>query len=703
MAEKTPVHLEVLLSQPGYFAGDVLRCNIILHQLSDVAVSLDARLVNLDYLMVQLCGQVTDPRLANMGLPRTHQVKGSTLYNPEDPYMTLSSGDGIGGGVSGVGSSSNLLFVSDPCVVCSDLNLAHMEANEARWFGFECLIPPFIPPSFSGTHTKYSYYLLLTCQKRSPRRVETMNPYLLSSHQSTAKVPVMIMGPRCNDLPLLPTLGPLILPDQDAARRRKGPLRPSPSSPSNLPALAASAPPQPIPIKSTTSTASSAARSVSSPAAPPAAATAASGGGSPNGTMSSPRLRHLGFDFQSRAWEGGGSHSQISMLKGVGCGRGVWHAYNYNAHHPPATLEANYALWQSSHSIRRHGPALLHVLHPLAPQDTHPATAAMKGRSRTSRSDDTDTDSLHGAPVRSASAGLLNGYEGGGGGGGGERGGGVHPGRRRSSIFDEDDDDQEPSAPTVLSYRVSRSGVPVCVIQILSSDAATGKSPFLPAGGRSHPSVHLGAPIEINLDFSIAQVSIYEVSVSLIRVERSESDLPPAFLKDPSTKGSSGQAGRPPTPKGSPTVHRLVLMEEGQCVIHQLATQMTVYVPPTCPPTFETDMVSVSYALRFRFVSPGDEPQAMIGEDGDLAADRASTRPFPPSIRASDLVEFEWEIDVLVTPPPALPPVSTDRLSAYDPPQLLDGQEGGVELYSLKCNAALLGVDLQRMHRALLL
>ena len=164
MAEKTPVHLEVLLSQPGYFAGDVLRCNIILHQLSDVAVSLDARLVNLDYLMVQLCGQVTDPRLANVGLPRTHQVKGSTLYNPEDPYMTLSSGragqthndkrkrescgrakrgdggvcgvcagDGISGGVSGVGSSSKLLFVSDPCVVCSDLNLAHMEANEARW------------------------------------------------------------------------------------------------------------------------------------------------------------------------------------------------------------------------------------------------------------------------------------------------------------------------------------------------------------------------------------------------------------------------------------------------------------------------------------------------------------------------------------------------------------------------------------------
>ena len=46
--------------------------------------------------------------------------------------------------------------------------------------------------------SRYSYYLLLTCQKRSPRRVETMNPYLLSSHQSTAKVPVMIMGPRCN-------------------------------------------------------------------------------------------------------------------------------------------------------------------------------------------------------------------------------------------------------------------------------------------------------------------------------------------------------------------------------------------------------------------------------------------------------------------------------------------------------------------------
>ena len=421
------------------------------------------------------------------------------------------------------------------------------------------------------------------------------------------------------------------------------------------------------------------------------------------------------------------------MLKGVGCGRGVWHAYNYNAHHPPATLEvskldrargyddndtstnnphiftvpsvfapffltqANYALWQSSHSIRRHGPALLHVLHPLAPQDTHPASAAMKGRSRTSRSDDTDTDSLHGAPVRSASAGLLNGYE--GGGGGGERGGGVHPGRRRSSIFDEDDDDQEPSAPTVCKRargKGERSFVRVCLCRfawcVAGAPSVISREPQRCAGvcnpdplirrchgqvalpPRRRPLTPFGAPRRAHRDqpgllyrsslhlrgkttttgmqptcLAILSLSLcVKVSVSLIRVERSESDLPPAFLKDPSTKGtssssSSGQAVRPPTPKGSPTVHRLVLMEEGQCVIHQLATQMTVYVPPTCPPTFETDMgieepakksreslyvylwvclsmlcaVSVSYALRFRFVSPGDEPQAMIGEGPD--------------------------------------------------------------------------------------
>eukprot|EP01068_Selenidium_serpulae_P007610 Selendium_serpulae@DN4761_c0_g1_i1.p1 len=68
-----------------------------------------------------------------------------------------------------------------------------------RFYGFECLLPPFMPPSYPGHSARYGYYLYIRARS--------------SSGEDAIKLPIQVIGPVTAGMPTLPTLAPPILPE----------------------------------------------------------------------------------------------------------------------------------------------------------------------------------------------------------------------------------------------------------------------------------------------------------------------------------------------------------------------------------------------------------------------------------------------------------------------------------------------------------
>ncbi|KAF8822709.1 hypothetical protein IE077_002945 [Cardiosporidium cionae] len=76
--------------------------------------------------------------------------------------------------------------------------------------GFELMVPPFLPPTFQGESTRYSYNLCLVVNKRIMDKSKPFGSFV--THPVRFRLPVHLMGPKNIELPLLPTLSPTILP-----------------------------------------------------------------------------------------------------------------------------------------------------------------------------------------------------------------------------------------------------------------------------------------------------------------------------------------------------------------------------------------------------------------------------------------------------------------------------------------------------------
>eukprot|EP01068_Selenidium_serpulae_P007611 Selendium_serpulae@DN4761_c0_g1_i10.p1 len=96
-----------------------------------------------------------------------------------------------------VGSRSKLTFASDPFLICQNMFLNPDDPD--RFYGFECLLPPFMPPSYPGHSARYGYYLYIRARS--------------SSGEDAIKLPIQVIGPVTAGMPTLPTLAPPILPE----------------------------------------------------------------------------------------------------------------------------------------------------------------------------------------------------------------------------------------------------------------------------------------------------------------------------------------------------------------------------------------------------------------------------------------------------------------------------------------------------------
>ncbi|CBZ52728.1 conserved hypothetical protein [Neospora caninum Liverpool] len=301
-------------------------------------------------------------------------------------------------------SSSKLLFLSDLHVVTD--TLVFEQPGVTFSFGYECCLPPFLPPTFNGCTTKINYYLCLTGKKRVPPQSAVGKPAAglqqmsapAAPTLSTAflRLPIRLLGSPNRHMPILPTLGPPVLP-----ATRESPLSTrSVSAPGT--GFDGSSP-------------SSAATQKQTPASPPSSASLRSrfflpnvlrvfGTGSasassrptpreasPAPAVSVPFPQPVAFHFHSRTWEGGDLAAQaiksvnpaalddrvlpeslgadIAWLLG---GHRERDAFPWDSppscsllaslSSPPCALQEMLGLWNASRNTREYGTAYVDVL-----------------------------------------------------------------------------------------------------------------------------------------------------------------------------------------------------------------------------------------------------------------------------------------------------------------------------------------------------
>ncbi|EPR62621.1 hypothetical protein TGGT1_262680 [Toxoplasma gondii GT1] len=132
---------------------------------------------------------------------------GSGVWNRDPVFSALFS------------SNSKLLFLSEHCDVTD--NLVFDRPGVTFSFGYECRLPSFLPPTFNGSTTKINYYLCVTSKKSvSPHCLPgipgsgcQLKPTPLPSlSTSFFRLPIRLLGSPNRHMPILPTLGPPVLP-----------------------------------------------------------------------------------------------------------------------------------------------------------------------------------------------------------------------------------------------------------------------------------------------------------------------------------------------------------------------------------------------------------------------------------------------------------------------------------------------------------
>eukprot|EP00922_Rhytidocystis_sp_ex-Travisia-forbesii_P018413 GHVS01027344.1.p1 GENE.GHVS01027344.1~~GHVS01027344.1.p1 ORF type:complete len:449 (-),score=36.63 GHVS01027344.1:938-2284(-) len=291
------IAVDILLSQPAYFSGQVFRCNIQVKAPQTLS-----HLVALDYATVQFYGVVSssvpDTVHALQQAKTTHSAHAPSVVSANDIERSLDP-------------ESKLLVVSEPCIVCSDLLFA--ADSDAYWYGYECLLPPFLPPTFSGASVKYVYYLLLVIQKRLyPGTVDTK-----SAAPIRIRMPIQLLGPRCPETPLLQGLGRPVLPDPNSGKKMKGRKHAAFGPVADLRAqdLSCHGPAKSI------SKGSVGMSSFPSIKLAPDALFEEPDNMALGEFLRCNQLKNATFDFQSHSWQGGSCFSQISLLRGLPIGK----------------------------------------------------------------------------------------------------------------------------------------------------------------------------------------------------------------------------------------------------------------------------------------------------------------------------------------------------------------------------------------------
>ncbi|PFH37815.1 hypothetical protein BESB_001570 [Besnoitia besnoiti] len=249
--QDNPVFVTACSSQAGYFAGDVFRCILQMHAppyaSCDRPVAVSAS--------VQLCGVLSTSasrsplldsprqnRYRHAALPFYRSGEGASLGDfagdrgkgsreklrsrdtsnsaeasqdhlpvcPSSQSSTADKRDPIF--LSLFSSGSKLLFLSDPHVVAD--NFVFNEPGITSSFGYECCLPSFLPPTFNGSTTKVNYYLCLTATKRLVHQRAAPGDAQPPPAASTSflRLPIRLLGSPNRHMPVLPTLGPPVLP-----------------------------------------------------------------------------------------------------------------------------------------------------------------------------------------------------------------------------------------------------------------------------------------------------------------------------------------------------------------------------------------------------------------------------------------------------------------------------------------------------------
>eukprot|EP00922_Rhytidocystis_sp_ex-Travisia-forbesii_P018422 GHVS01027354.1.p1 GENE.GHVS01027354.1~~GHVS01027354.1.p1 ORF type:complete len:519 (-),score=31.89 GHVS01027354.1:946-2502(-) len=460
------IAVDILLSQPAYFSGQVFRCNIQVKAPKTLS-----HLVGLDYVTIQLYGVVSS------SVPDTIDAlkQAKAMHSTQSPGVM--SADAID---RSLGPESKLLVVSDPCIVCSDLLFA--ADSDAYWYGYECILPSFLPPSFSGNSVKYVYNILLVVQKRLyPGTVDTT-----SATPIRIRMPIQLLGPRSPETPLLQGLGRAVLPDPNSGKKMKGRKHAAFGPVADLRAqdLSCRGPAESIPKVS-----------VGLRCLPAIKLAPDSLFEEPDNMAFGEFLRcnqmnNATFDFQSHSWQGGSCFSQISLLRGLPTGKSM--VKNFSEVDPLG--------------VRSFG----------------------------------DSSDI-----------ALN--------------------KTLSSFFMEEDDD-EIAMPHREKFRISQGDEEVCVLELLTRQQKDGSCCYC----------SVGSCVPVNLDFGTATAETLEVHIAVVRNETA---------KDVSRH----------KPEPDSNIHEQIVWEHHECVLNQWSSGAQIFVPSNVCPSFETDLVNVSYSLVFRF------------------------------------------------------------------------------------------------------
>eukprot|EP00921_Rhytidocystis_pertsovi_P007384 GHVQ01012311.1.p1 GENE.GHVQ01012311.1~~GHVQ01012311.1.p1 ORF type:complete len:522 (+),score=41.91 GHVQ01012311.1:176-1741(+) len=322
------IEIDVFFSQPAFFSGQVFRCNL------EVRGPLQhSELVGIDYVTLQVCGAVSSsvPSIAR------------ALDDSKESLTSAHNVPGTQGKELPVGQDSKIFIVSESCVVCSDL--CFTQDGETYWYGYECVLPPFLPPTFSGSSTKYAYYLQMVVQKRFATTLGSS-----SSRMVKPRMPIQLVGSYSSEMPIIQSLGCSVLPDPNSSGKHK-----SRKNASFGPIADALSQNYSLASHSTSKTHLGHVNGFVA-AEPSAIGSAAVGDFLPDCDTN----KQYTFDFQAHSWQGGSCYSQISLLRGLPAGKGILQRPMHAA--PPSVIEVNLALWNVSRGIRKHGSSAVNSL-----------------------------------------------------------------------------------------------------------------------------------------------------------------------------------------------------------------------------------------------------------------------------------------------------------------------------------------------------
>lgn len=629
------------------------------------------------------------------------------------------------------GQQSKLLFLSEPCLLARNVALPSVcatDGSEQRGgsavFGFQCNLPPFLPPShrISGGGG-YQYFLTVHVfrQTRASRGGGEETRFL----HSVGRVPLWMGGSADAQTPLLLTLGPPLLPSASPpafaagksletsefcrvdSQRRVAPSRPkwrlsldavslfktaSPSS-AGVSGLLECPEPQPFHFKTRVDSLCR-----NNAAAEPRATTERRTG--PSVDLASAQGRLPLGDLQKRQKvEGEGEVPEEDKVAA------------------PLPLESSLRLWALGECVMAFDKALVDAMlsasvlksPSLSREFKRPPTdsaveneaeekdASAFGKCESSATDRETQSSLspqtrpgggavclaEGSGVedsqqRSSPASLgaasskLDELE-------GRQGEGHAGGESEAELWKEffllrcltDGDWGASSPPRVASFRISQEGRVLCVLHLQPSQVIDGR-----------PAMCAGDSLPVWFDFSASSLKTLEVTVALVCTEQplKPSALQQALLQGPfeveavkkklGTEISAGEqqqhqqqrvlAGEP----RGPAVSRLVWVDS-ECTAYKRTTAVAPYAPSTALPSCETELMRLSYSLVVRFTCPRKQAQQEAAVCG----------PADWRVKASETLSFVWELPVLVLPADARASELDERLTVSPNAKRLNADE----------------------------